>query len=47
MDQVDNILWLLEHDKYSRRIMASMYNFADLSEVNLEHLHISMTANGR
>ena len=24
MDQVDNILWLLEHDKYSRRIMANM-----------------------
>ncbi len=34
--------WLLEHDKYSRRIMANMYNFVDLSEMNLEPLY-SMT----
>ena len=45
MDQVDNILWLLEHDKYSRRIMANMYNFADLSEMNLEPCAYSMTFN--
>ncbi len=35
MDQVDNILWLLgAHCKYSRRIMANMYNLLDLSETN-------------
>jgi len=45
MDQVDNILWLLEHDKCSRRIMANMYNFADLSEMNLEPCAYSMTFN--
>ncbi len=26
MDQVDNIHGYFEHDKYSRRIMANMYN---------------------
>ena len=45
MDQVDNILWLLKNDRYSRRIMANMYNFADLSEMNLEPCAYSMTFN--
>lgn len=45
MDQVDNVLWLLKNDRYSRRIMTSMYNFADLSEMNLEPCAYSMTFN--
>lgn len=47
MDQVDNVLWLLKNDRYSRRIMTSMYNFADLSEMNLEPCAYSMTFNVR
>lgn len=45
MDQVDNVLWLLKNDRYSRRIMTNMYNFADLSEMNLEPCAYSMTFN--
>lgn len=45
MDQVDNVLWLLKNDPYSRRIMANMYNFADLAEMNLEPCAYSMTFN--
>lgn len=45
MDQVDNLLWLLKNDRYSRRIMTNMYNFADLSEMNLEPCAYSMTFN--
>lgn len=45
MDQVDNVLWRLKNDKYSRRILTSMYNFDDLSEMNLEPCAYSMTFN--
>ena len=45
MDQVDNVLWLLKNDRYSRRILTNMYNFADLSEMNLEPCAYSMTFN--
>lgn len=45
MDQVDNVLWQLKHQPYSRRIVTSMYNFADLSEMNLEPCAYSMTFN--
>lgn len=45
MDQVDNVLWLLKNDRYSRRIMTNMYNFADLSEMVLEPCAYSMTFN--
>ena len=44
MDQVDNVLWQLKHTPYSRRIMTNLYNFADLSEMNLEPCAYSMTA---
>ena len=45
MDQVDKVLWLLKNDRYSRRIMTNMYNFADLSEMGLEPCAYSMTFN--
>ncbi|MCI6013129.1 MAG: thymidylate synthase [Firmicutes bacterium] len=45
MDQVDNVLWQLKHTPYSRRIMTNLYNFADLSEMNLEPCAYSMTFN--
>ena len=45
MDQLDNVLWLLKNDRYSRRIMTNMYNFADLSEMGLEPCAYSMTFN--
>ncbi len=45
MDQVDNVLWLLKNDRYSRRMMTNMYNFADLSEMGLEPCAYSMTFN--
>ena len=36
MDQVDNVLWCLKNDRYSRRILTNLYNFEDLSEMRLE-----------
>lgn len=45
MDQVDNVLWQLKNTPYSRRIMTNIYNFADLSEMNLEPCAYSMTFN--
>lgn len=45
MDQVDNVLWLLKNDPYSRRIVTSMYNFSDLSEMHLEPCAYSVTFN--
>lgn len=45
MDQVDNVLWNLKNQPYSRRIMTSMYNFSDLAEMNLEPCAYSMTFN--
>ena len=34
-DQVDRVLFDLKHNPQSRRILTSMYNFADLSEMGL------------
>ncbi|MBD5558816.1 MAG: thymidylate synthase [Clostridia bacterium] len=34
-DQVDRVLYDLRHNPYSRRILTSMYNHADLHEMNL------------
>lgn len=45
MDQVDNVLWCLKNDRYSRRILTSIYNFSDLQEMNLEPCAYSMTFN--
>lgn len=45
MDQVDNVLWCLKNDRYSRRIMTNMYNFDDLSEMRLEPCAYSVTFN--
>ena len=45
MDQVDNVLWQLKNDRYSRRILTNMYNFDDLSEMNLEPCAYSVTFN--
>ena len=45
MDQVDNVLWQLKNTPYSRRIMTNIYNFQDLSEMDLEPCAYSMTFN--
>ena len=45
MDQVDNVLWQLKNTPCSRRIMTNIYNFSDLSEMNLEPCAYSMTFN--
>ena len=45
MDQVDNVIWQLKNTPYSRRILTNIYNFADLSEMNLEPCAYSMTFN--
>ena len=45
MDQVDNVLWQLKNNPYSRRIMTNLYNFQDLTEMNLEPCAYSMTFN--
>lgn len=45
MDQVDNVLWLLRNQPQSRRIITNIYNFDDLSEMNLEPCAYSMTFN--
>lgn len=45
MDQVDNVLWQLKNAPQSRRIMTNIYNFDDLSEMNLEPCAYSMTFN--
>ena len=44
-DQVDNVLWQLKNTPFSRRIMTSLYNFSDLSEMGLEPCAYSMTFN--
>ncbi len=36
MDQVDYVLYLLTHDKASRRIMTNIFNHADLKDMGLE-----------
>ena len=45
MDQVDNVLWQLKNQPYSRRILTNIYNFADLMEMGLEPCAYSMTFN--
>ena len=45
MDQVDAVLWQLKNAPYSRRILTSMYNFRDLTEMGLEPCAYSMTFN--
>ena len=44
-DQVDRVLYDLKHNPESRRILTSMYNFADLSEMGLYPCAYSMTFN--
>lgn len=45
MDQVDNVIYLLKNEPYSRRIMTNIYNFSDLQEMGLEPCAYSMTFN--
>jgi len=45
MDQVDRALWQLKHDPASRRILTSLYNHHDLSEMALYPCAWSMTFN--
>jgi thymidylate synthase len=44
-DQVDKILFDLKNNPLSRRIIASMYNFADLNEMNLYPCAYGLTLN--
>ncbi len=44
-DQVDRVLFDLKNNPYSRRIMTSLYTFADLHEMNLYPCAYSMTFN--
>lgn len=44
-DQVDRVLYDLNHNPYSRRIMVNMYNHADLHAMNLYPCAYSMTFN--
>ena len=44
-DQVDRVLYDLKHNPASRRILTSLYNFADLSEMALYPCAWSMTFN--
>lgn len=44
-DQVDRVLYDLKHNPASRRILTSVYTFADLSEMNLYPCAYSMTFN--
>ncbi len=44
-DQVDRVLYDLRHNRASRRILTSLYNFADLSEMALYPCAYSMTFN--
>lgn len=45
MDQMDKVLWDLQHDPASRRIMTNTYNHHDLSEMKLYPCAYSMTFN--
>ena len=45
MDQVDRVLYDLKHNPASRRIITSLYNHADLSEMALYPCAYSMTFN--
>lgn len=44
-DMVDRVIFDLKNNPYSRRIMTNIYNFADLSEMNLYPCAYSMTFN--
>ncbi len=44
-DQVDHILYELKHNPASRRMLTSIYNFADLQDMNLYPCAYSMTFN--
>lgn len=44
-DMVDRVIFDLKNNPYSRRIMTNLYNFADLSEMNLYPCAYSMTFN--
>ena len=44
-DQVDRVLYDLKHNPASRRILTSIYNHADLNEMNLAPCAYSMTFN--
>ena len=44
-DQVDRVLYDLKHNRASRRILTSLYNFADLNEMALYPCAYSMTFN--
>ncbi len=44
-DQVDRVLYDLKHNPASRRILTSIYNHADLHEMNLAPCAYSMTFN--
>ena len=45
MDQIDKVIWDLKNNPASRRIMTSLYTFADLSEMALYPCAYSMTYN--
>lgn len=45
MDQVDNVIWQLKNQPYSRRILTNIFNFNDLMEMGLEPCAYSMTFN--
>ncbi len=45
MDQVDNVIWQLKNQPYSRRILTNIFNFRDLTEMGLEPCAYSMTFN--
>ena len=45
MDQVDKVIWDLQHNPASRRILTNIYTFADLSEMALYPCAYSMTFN--
>lgn len=45
MDQTDAILYDLKNNPYSRRIIATMYNLADLQDMNLYPCAYSITLN--
>lgn len=44
-DQIDRVLYDLEHTPFSRRIMTNMYTFADLHQMNLYPCAYSVTYN--
>lgn len=45
MDQVDNVIWQLKNQPYSRRILTNIFNFSDLMEMGLEPCAYSMSFN--